>query len=269
MKFSRLIISLTVILFLVAQISATMSLPCDFWGYGDLNIGDVISAYSDDVLCGAFTVTTNGEYGPLHCKIDDPETSEKEGVLNGDTIYFKINEQIIEDIEIICSSAASDQVDLSEGITEEQEENNETNNDNQTQEEIPSEQTNGGGGSSEEDNKNINPSTTGQIVSESYSEDEISVNEVSEDKGQQEEMNNDEEQASQNSITGAVIGVSKKTGKIIFYFFGILLIGFVLIKTFKFYQKRKTDLFRNYNPRSIRVTKYSDWIKQQQGEKNE
>ncbi len=270
----RLIILFVSFLFLISFASATSPLPCDFWGYGDLNVGNVVETYSKEVLCGAFTVLNQGEYGALHCRIDDPETPEQDGALNGDNISFKVNGQIVEDVEMICNSAASDQVDLGEKRNEnsEPQEDNETNGNNQTQEEIPSEQINGGGGgssssgksrdNSKANNKNVSK-TTGQAISESYS-----VEEVSENEDQQEEMNLEEEQKSQNSITGAIIGFTKKTGKIVFYFFGILLIGFILLKGFKFYQKRKADPFRNYNPKPYRVIKYSDFIKQQRGREN-
>ena len=60
---------------------------------GPVPIGAVIDAYDpDSVLCGTFTVTTEGEYGFLFVYRDDMLTVEMdEGAVPGDTITFKIN----------------------------------------------------------------------------------------------------------------------------------------------------------------------------------
>jgi hypothetical protein len=60
---------------------------------GPVPAGAVVEAYDpDSVLCGSFTVTTEGEYGFLFVYRDDTLTVEMdEGALPGDTITFKIN----------------------------------------------------------------------------------------------------------------------------------------------------------------------------------
>ena len=60
---------------------------------GPVPAGAVVEAFDpDSVLCGSFTVTTEGEYGFLFVYRDDTLTPEQdEGALPGDTISFKIN----------------------------------------------------------------------------------------------------------------------------------------------------------------------------------
>ncbi|MBN2611124.1 MAG: hypothetical protein JXB00_06170, partial [Bacteroidales bacterium] len=60
---------------------------------GPVPVGAVVEAFDpDSVLCGSFTVTTEGEYGFLFVYRDDTLTIDvDEGAVPGDTITFKIN----------------------------------------------------------------------------------------------------------------------------------------------------------------------------------
>lgn len=69
----------------------------DFYGLLTINgvpaeIGDEVAAFDrDGGLCGRVTVTTQGNYGFLHCYGDDPTTPDvDEGAVVGDSIWFKI-----------------------------------------------------------------------------------------------------------------------------------------------------------------------------------
>ncbi len=54
---------------------------------------EIIAKDPDGVVCGSFTVHTEGEYGILHVYGDDSKTAEDEGALPGDIITFYINGQ--------------------------------------------------------------------------------------------------------------------------------------------------------------------------------
>ncbi|HEX9860225.1 MAG TPA: hypothetical protein VGB23_03410, partial [Nitrospirota bacterium] len=54
-------------------------------------VGDEVAAICPgDVVCGQFTVTTEGQYGFMHVYKDESSTSEIEGAKTGDTILFRI-----------------------------------------------------------------------------------------------------------------------------------------------------------------------------------
>jgi hypothetical protein len=70
--------------------------PCDFYGteqsLNTIRTGNVITAKDPNgAVIGQFTVATNGQYGFLTARADDPNTSEVEGAVNGDTITFYID----------------------------------------------------------------------------------------------------------------------------------------------------------------------------------
>jgi len=91
------IVIVFLIFFLIDFVSAAPPQPCDFFSESSLynnqpiQIGQVISAYTPaEVLCGTFTVTVEGDYGPLHCQGDDPAIGGDDGAYGGDTISFYI-----------------------------------------------------------------------------------------------------------------------------------------------------------------------------------
>lgn len=61
-------------------------------GLGDAPVGAEIRAYVDeeDICYGFFKVNKQGFYGAMTIYVDDPTTSAKDGVKNGDTLHFKI-----------------------------------------------------------------------------------------------------------------------------------------------------------------------------------
>lgn len=69
----------------------------NFYGEASLNgvpvvAGDIITAYDPaGNACGKITVTTDGNYGIMHCYGDDPGTPEDEGAEDGDSITFRVN----------------------------------------------------------------------------------------------------------------------------------------------------------------------------------
>jgi len=97
-----LMIILLATIFSVIVLAVGETTPCAFAGTATLNgvgivAGDVVEAYDPDgVLCGTFThpggAIPNGQYGPLMCKGDNPDTTGvDEGAEEGDQITFFIN----------------------------------------------------------------------------------------------------------------------------------------------------------------------------------
>ncbi|MGD0336363.1 MAG: hypothetical protein ABSB18_04610 [Candidatus Omnitrophota bacterium] len=119
--FFCLIIILSVISFLIKESQADSPRtipprPCDFYGTeqspNTIRTGSVITVKDPNgIVIGQFTVTTNGQYGFLTARADDPDTSEVEGAVNGDIITFYID-GVKQQKQAVWQSAETIRVDL-------------------------------------------------------------------------------------------------------------------------------------------------------------
>ena len=95
----RWIWELLILLLLVSllpSIHAVPPLPTEIYGdiiYFNLNASPgIVKAYVGTTLCGEFHMVNNTFYGLLDCVGDDPDTPEKEGGVEGDTIRLTYND---------------------------------------------------------------------------------------------------------------------------------------------------------------------------------
>jgi len=93
-------ISACLFIFLLINASAGTSITItdrniDIYGYANnLKIGDIIKVYdTDNVLCGMFEVTKDGQYGVLHIYGDDMTSPDRdEGPAPGDALSIFVND---------------------------------------------------------------------------------------------------------------------------------------------------------------------------------
>ena len=90
--------------------------PCDFYGTeqspSTIRAGSVITAKdANGIIIGQFNVTSNGRYGFLSARADDPNTPEDEGALDGDLITFYLD-GTKQQKQALWKSAQSIRVDL-------------------------------------------------------------------------------------------------------------------------------------------------------------
>ncbi|MFH2028629.1 MAG: LamG domain-containing protein, partial [Nanoarchaeota archaeon] len=63
----------------------------NIYGIGNLDLSDIITAYSGNLLVGKYIVNKEDRYGYMPIYIDDITTSEKDGIVQGDTIILYRN----------------------------------------------------------------------------------------------------------------------------------------------------------------------------------
>jgi len=53
-------------------------------------VGAIVVSYVDDINAANYTIDTQGQYGLLSIRGDDPDTGTKDGGLNGDYVDFRL-----------------------------------------------------------------------------------------------------------------------------------------------------------------------------------
>lgn len=119
--FFCLISSLSFVSFFIKETQAEaartiLARPCDFYGTeqspNTIKTGSVITAKDPNgIIIGQFTVTSNGRYGFLSARVDDPNTPEDEGAVDGDIITFYIDE-VKQQKQAVWKSAETIRVDF-------------------------------------------------------------------------------------------------------------------------------------------------------------
>lgn len=75
--------------------SAEPPLPTEFYGiiysYNLPATSGIVKAYVGNVSCGQFSIINSGYYGVLSCLADDPNTTEIEGGIDGQTVTFRLD----------------------------------------------------------------------------------------------------------------------------------------------------------------------------------
>jgi hypothetical protein len=76
-------------------VQAFPQLPTEFYGtiksFNTPTTSGMVRAYVGNLSCGNFTILNGGYYGVLSCLADDPDTTEKEGAIDGENITFLLN----------------------------------------------------------------------------------------------------------------------------------------------------------------------------------
>jgi len=91
---------LLLLLALLPIAMAVPGIPSDFYGTVTIDgapapAGTVVDAYIGAELFAQFTVTTAGSYGLMPVTGDDPDTSGKEGGVNGESVTFRVDNAIV------------------------------------------------------------------------------------------------------------------------------------------------------------------------------